>query len=90
MRDVYVWFLNAIPLLDLVGTISGYFAQFQKLKVTKCSKDISITKQIIHWIVLFLWILYGVEYCTVSYVVTCVISIALCSLEILLTLHYRK
>ena len=90
MKLLYIYFLNFVPVLDLIGTVTGYAAQLRKLRATKCSNDISIAKQLTHWVGLLLWILYGIEYCTISYIITCMISLIFCSFEIICTLWYRE
>lgn len=86
---MYIAFLNIVPILDLVGTVTGYIAQYKKIRETKNSEGISIIKQGIHLILLLCWILYGIEYCTTTYIVTCILSLILCLFEIILTLWYR-
>lgn len=52
---MYLAFLNIIPYIDLVGSISGYISSLIKLKKEKTSKGISVIKQIIEIILLILW-----------------------------------
>lgn len=87
---MYIALLNIVPVLDLIGTIIGYIAQYKKIKQEKTSEGISIVKQVTHLLLIIMWILYGIEYCTLSYVVTCIISLVLCIFEIFLVVWYRE
>lgn len=88
-KVMYKEFLNVLPYIDLIFTFIGYIDQYRLLKSTKSSDNISVFKQFIHLTLLLLWILYGIEYCTVSYIITCVIGAILCFIEISMTILYR-
>ena len=87
---MYLIFLNLVPIIDLIGTIFGYVAQYKKLKETKNSEAISVTKQIIHLLLLLSWIVYGIEFCTLSYITASIVSFLLCLFELILTLWYKE
>lgn len=87
---MYLEFLNILPYIDLVSTLLGYISQYKVLSKTKCSDSISITKQVINAILLIFWTLYGIEYCTLSYILTCIISFIFTVIEIGMTIWFRS